>query len=378
MKVIARQFTKDILLSTIFVLIVLIALFAFFDLIGQMDEVGRNEYDLATAFLLTGLTLPQRAYELSPLAVLLAAVYTMSRWASTSEFTVLRAAGMSPGRLAAMLVVPGIVLLASTYLLGEVVAPWALRYSTEVRSANDPTLTARGYHSGAWVRDLTKTPDGKTVDRFINISSVSAANRLVTGAWRVFELDDTGKLSRVVRAESGVFTPGKGWTLRNAVEMIYPKLVRDKTNPHQAPLVRRTSAELLLASTVTPEILGVMLTKPERMAMLDLSSYIAHLDQVNQVSDHYRSVFWSKAFYPVGVLVMLAISMPFGYLNARSGGVAIKIFLGVLIGIAFYALNNLFSYLSAAASAPPALMAAVPSVFMLAASALALWWVERR
>lgn len=378
MKVIARQFTKDILLSTLFVLIVLIALFAFFGLIGQMDEVGRNEYDLATAFLLTGLTLPQRAYELSPLAVLLAAVYTMSRWASTSEFTVLRAAGMSPGRLAAMLVVPGLVLLVSTYVLGEVAAPWSMRYSTEVRSANDPTLTARGYNSGAWVRDLTKTPDGTEVDRFINISSISAANRLETGAWRVFEFNDAGKLSRIVRAESGVFTPGKGWTLRNAVETIYPKFDRDKENPQQAPLVRRTAAELPLASTVTPEILGVMMTKPERMAMLDLSSYIAHLDRVNQVSDHYRSVFWSKAFYPVGVLVMLAISMPFGYLNARSGGVAIKIFLGVLIGIAFYALNNLFSYLSAAASAPPALMAAVPSVFMLGASALALWWVERR
>ena len=32
MSVISRQFAKDILLSTIFVLIVLIALFAFFDL----------------------------------------------------------------------------------------------------------------------------------------------------------------------------------------------------------------------------------------------------------------------------------------------------------------------------------------------------------
>ena len=37
MSVISRQFAKDILLSTIFVLIVLIALFAFFDLIGPVS-----------------------------------------------------------------------------------------------------------------------------------------------------------------------------------------------------------------------------------------------------------------------------------------------------------------------------------------------------
>ena len=84
MSVISRQFAKDILLSTIFVLIVLIALFAFFDLIGQLDDLGAD-YTIGRAFLTTSLTLPSRAYEVMPLAVLLASVYTMSKWASTSE-----------------------------------------------------------------------------------------------------------------------------------------------------------------------------------------------------------------------------------------------------------------------------------------------------
>ena len=49
MSVISRQFAKDILLSTIFVLIVLIALFAFFDLIGQLDDLGAD-YTIGRAF----------------------------------------------------------------------------------------------------------------------------------------------------------------------------------------------------------------------------------------------------------------------------------------------------------------------------------------
>ena len=120
MKVIDKQFAKEILLSTGFVLIALVALFAFFDLINQMDDVG-TEYTIGTAFLLTSLTLPSRIYEVMPLAVLLAAVYTMSRWASTSEFTVLRVAGMSPLRLARALLLPGVLLVALTYGFGEVV-----------------------------------------------------------------------------------------------------------------------------------------------------------------------------------------------------------------------------------------------------------------
>ena len=108
MSVITRQFAKDILLSTLFVLIILIALFAFFDLIGQLDDIS-SDYTISRAFLSTGLTLPSRAYEVMPLAVLLASVYTMSKWASTSEFTVLRASGCSPWRLARALLLPGLI-----------------------------------------------------------------------------------------------------------------------------------------------------------------------------------------------------------------------------------------------------------------------------
>ena len=121
MSVISRQFAKDILLSTIFVLIVLIALFAFFDLIGQLDDLGAD-YTIGRAFLTTSLTLPSRAYEVMPLAVLLASVYTMSKWASTSEFTVLRASGCSPWRLARSLLIPGVICVLATYGLGEIVA----------------------------------------------------------------------------------------------------------------------------------------------------------------------------------------------------------------------------------------------------------------
>ena len=121
-----------------------------------------------------------------------------------------------------------------------------------------------------------------------------------------------------------------------------------------------------------------MTTKPDRMSMDELGRFIEHLDQVHQDTEHYDSVFWSKAFYQFICLVMLAVAMPFAYMNARSGGMAVKIFCGVLVGIAFYALNNIFLYLSVLSSMPPALMAALPSILMCFAAALSLWWLERR
>ena len=378
MSVITRQFAKDILLSTLFVLIILIALFAFFDLIGQLDDIS-SDYTISRAFLSTGLTLPSRAYEVMPLAVLLASVYTMSKWASTSEFTVLRASGCSPWRLARALLLPGLICVLITYGLGEVVAPTTQRWGQQVRSGENASLSARGFSSGAWVRDVMTTPEGARLERFINVQSISASDREQTGAWRMFEFNRAdGRLLRMVRAESAHWNPQVGWELFNALIIRYPAVTATKDAPQQESVSTERADKLQLVSTVNPEILDVMTTKPDRMSMQELHRYINHLDQVQQDTEHYVSVFWSKAFYPIVCLVMLAVAMPFAYMNARSGGMAVKIFGGVLIGIAFYALNNIFSYLSVLSDLPPAVMAALPSFLMFIAAGTALWWLERR
>ena len=121
-----------------------------------------------------------------------------------------------------------------------------------------------------------------------------------------------------------------------------------------------------------------MTSKPENMSMRDLDRYVAHLAKNNQQTEQYEIAFWTKVFYPLATLVMLALSMPFAYMNARSGGMAIKIFVGVMIGIVFYALNNVFSYLGAVNTWSPIAVSITPTAGMLLAAAVAMYFVERR
>ena len=53
-------------------------------------------------------------------------------------------------------------------------------------------------------------------------------------------------------------------------------------------------------------------------------------------------------------------------------------FFGVLIGILFYALNNVFSYVGTVNTWPPLVATLTPSVVMLALAAGAMYWVEHR
>lgn len=379
MKVLTRHVAKEVLIATLFVLVALVALIAFFDLVSQARNIG-NRYSISMALFLTMLKLPSRLYEVMPIAALLGAVYTMSRLASNSEFTIMRVAGLSPFRLAGMMTVPALILIAMTYCLGEWLTPAADMMRNEMDNILfNRKLSARGYSSGVWVKDNVKEQQnaGQATVRFVNVHNLIAGEHSRTGAWRVFEFDKDGSLIRVLHAPEASYISGRGWHLKDAKVETLPKITHDET-----PMVEKSSArkdvDLMLPSEMRPEILGVLTIKPERMGISDLWQYIAHLKETKQTSDRYQVALWSKVFYPLAIFVMLAVAMPFAYLNTRSGGVSIKIFAGLMIGISFYALNNIFSFLGVLNTWHPMVVAVVPTSVMLICAAVALWLLERR
>lgn len=379
MKVLTRHVAKEVLIATLFVLVALVALIAFFDLVSQARNIG-NRYSISMALFLTMLKLPSRLYEVMPIAALLGAVYTMSRLASNSEFTIMRVAGLSPFRLAGMMTVPALILIAMTYCLGEWLTPAADMMRNDMDNILfNRKLSARGYSSGVWVKDNVKEQQnaGQATVRFVNVHNLIAGEHSRTGAWRVFEFDKDGSLIRVLHAPEANYISGRGWHLKDAKVETLTKITHDET-----PMVEKSSArkdvDLMLPSEMRPEILGVLTIKPERMGISDLWQYIAHLKETRQTSDRYQVALWSKVFYPLAIFVMLAVAMPFAYLNTRSGGVSIKIFAGLMIGISFYALNNIFSFLGVLNTWHPMVVAVVPTSVMLICAAVALWLLERR
>lgn len=379
MKVLTRHVAKEVLIATLFVLVALVALIAFFDLVSQARNIG-NRYSISMALFLTMLKLPSRLYEVMPIAALLGAVYTMSRLASNSEFTIMRVAGLSPFRLAGMMTVPALILIAMTYCLGEWLTPAADMMRNDMDNILfNRKLSARGYSSGVWVKDNVKEQQnaGQATVRFVNVHNLIAGEHSRTGAWRVFEFDKDGSLIRVLHAPEANYISGRGWHLKDAKVETLPKITHDET-----PMVEKSSArkdvDLMLPSEMRPEILGVLTIKLERMGISDLWQYIAHLKETRQTSDRYQVALWSKVFYPLAIFVMLAVAMPFAYLNTRSGGVSIKIFAGLMIGISFYALNNIFSFLGVLNTWHPMVVAVVPTSVMLICAAVALWLLERR
>ena len=379
MKVMTRHLTREVLTASLFILFALTALFAFFDLVRQLGNIG-TRYSLLQAVTMTTLNLPTRIYEVMPVAALVGEVYTLSRWAANSEFTILRVSGLSPLKLAGMLSVSGVVLSLATYGLGEFVAPttYKMRDQMQLETVNG-AMTAYGYDSGIWLRDVVRNAAGEAqTTRFVNVQSLVNGERgAKTGAWRVFEFNADRELTRIIHAGGADYVSGEGWHLKNAVVEQLPKVAKDENPMIEKATVKR-HADMMLATDLRPDLLGVLTIRPERMGIADLWLYVDYLKENKQTSERYESALWKRVFYPLAIFVMLAVSMPFAYLNARSGGVSIKIFVGLMIGITFYALNNIFSFLSVINTWSPVLMSVLPSLIMMALAAVAMWWVERR
>jgi lipopolysaccharide export system permease protein len=74
---------------------------------------------------------------------------------------------------------------------------------------------------------------------------------------------------------------------------------------------------------------------------------------------------------------MMAIALPFAYLHFRAGGVSLKIFIGIMIGVSFQLLNSLFSHIGLLNTWPPLATALIPSVIFTMVAISALLWVQR-
>ncbi|HEX6692742.1 MAG TPA: LptF/LptG family permease, partial [Burkholderiales bacterium] len=87
MRTLERYLARQIYVAVGFVFLGFLALFAFFDLIREMSDLGNGDYQLRQVFVFVLLSSPAHAYELFPIAVLIGTLYVLAHLAGNSEFT---------------------------------------------------------------------------------------------------------------------------------------------------------------------------------------------------------------------------------------------------------------------------------------------------
>lgn len=337
----------SVMAAALVALVVVLSLMMVFEFIDEATDAG----SLSSALIAVLLSTPQRAYEIFPITTLIGALVGLGALASRHELVAMRAAGMSVLSMAGGVLAAGVVLAWAALMLGEWVAPPAERLAQQWRAQAQGGAVTSGIGGGFWVRDGT---------RFVHVERAPQPD-LIEGV-SVYTVREH-RLKAVTRAARGRWDEG-AWVLEDV----------ERSRPSAEAISRSTRPSWRMPSEITPATLEVVVRSPETLKIGDLYTYIQYLKDNGLDSAEYRLAFWIKIATPVATLTMLVMTIPLIFGGLAGVGTGQQIFVGVLIGIAFFLANRLLASAGLVYGLPPALSALAPTAVFLG---LGLWGLLR-
>ena len=357
MRTLRRYLATEIIVATALVMGALLMLYGFFDLLDEIRDIGRGGYNLKRILINVLLRAPSHLYELFPIGALIGTLFALAQLVASSEYTVMRVSGLSLIGLNRAVLSVGLLFAAVTFIFGEFIGPPSEQLAQRLRSQALAGIIVQEFRSGLWVKD------GRN---FVNVGEVTPDSRL--RSVRIYEFDDQYRLRTLSLAERGTYVSDRTWTLSSVVRTTFEG---------SGTKVSRI-AELQWDSVLDPSLLSVLLVQPDRMSAWSLYSYSQHLKENRQKVRRYEIAMWTKLMYPLAVLVMMMLALPFAYFQRRQGGVGGRIFTGIMIGLAFATLNRLLGALGVLYDWPAIASAITPTLIFLGLALAMMWAQERR
>ena len=323
------------ILAVLGIIVVLALLFAYIDELGDISAT----YGLLDAGVWVLLTIPRRIYEMLPMAALIGCLIGLGNLASSSELTIMRAAGVSIRRIVWAVMKPMLVIMLAGVLIGEYLAPWSENLAQANRAMAQGGGEAQSSKRGLWHRQG---------DEFIHINAVQP-NGVLLGVTR-YQFDAQRNLLSASFARRALFQSDH-WQLEDVVTT---QLQEQSTAVVNSPS-QRWDVQL------NPQLLGTVVLEPEALSVTGLWRYIHYLADQGLANGRYWLAFWTKILQPLvtAALVLMAISFIFGPL--RSVTLGQRVFTGVLVGFVFKIGQDLLGPSSLVFGFPPLLAVLIPA-----------------
>jgi len=354
--ILVKYINKEFFISIFMIMLGLIALFSFFDFLQEINDLGKGGYGLTQILTFVILSIPGHIYEIIPVAVLIGSMYAVGQLSQYSELIVFRASGLSIKKITLSLFYVGIFFSIFTLVIGDLITPSTEKNAQQLKISSTNSSVSQEFKSGFWIKDG---------NNFVNIENVlpDATLRDV----HIYEFDKNFSLRTIVNAKTGMFLEGQ-WQLENISQTVF------NDNLIQTNIISKGNWR----SLIRPEMMNVLIISPEKMSTYDLVKFINYLKINNQKTTRYEVALWEKIIHPITPIVMLIFAVPFGFLQERSGGKFLKMFIGISTGIAYQILNTMIRHLGLLNDWPPYLSAIIPTLLFLLVGMYLIFKFEQR
>ena len=351
MRLLKRYFWRAVMVPTLAILAIIVGLDCLFGFIYELEFLRGNYQTLqALQFILT--TTPRRVHEYLPMAILLGTLSGLGLLANSGELSVIRAAGVSTLRVSWLVLRPVFLLIILSIPLGEYLTPYTEQVAQSNRSMAEGGGEALRSKYGYWHREG---------EEFIHINAVQP-NGVLHGLTR-YRFDEQQKLTETQFVARAIYQ-GDFWSLEGITGT---RLFEDHTETYE-----KDNGEW--QTRLTPQLLSIVVLKPDHLAMAKLLEYTAYLKRQGLETADYMLSFWQKLFMPLATIGMVLIAISFVFGPLREVTMGLRLTAGIVAGLIFHYGQQFFGQLSLVFHTEPLMAAAVPPALCLV---LGIWLLQR-
>src|SRR5699024_10539763 len=243
--------------------------------------------------------------------------------AGSNELVAMRAAGYDRERILGSVVLAVGACLVVLFLMAEFLIPDLEARANAQRDQLRSGQVHLGRFGALWLRD------GEMMIR-IGYSAWTDEDQPKFGNLTIYRIDGGVQPRAVLRAEGATHT-GQTWELRDVVQR------EVFGTADQSSRLERLSLE----STLSYDLFSSAVSKPRLLAINDLLGMIGLLDANELDTGQYRQALWNRVFFPLNVLAMILVSLPFSFRGGRQGGRGLSVFVGLSLGLMFFVISRL-------------------------------------
>jgi LPS export ABC transporter permease LptG/LPS export ABC transporter permease LptF len=322
----------------------LMLVFTFFELIG---DILRNHIGLTLiGEYLVNLT-PSMIYQITPLAVLIAALVTFGVLNRNSEIVAMKATGISLYRLVIPIVTIAAILAIGLFLFDQYYLPQANRRQEALHNiikGRPPQTVLHPEQNWIFGQAHPGEPGRIFYYQFFDPDRNEFANL------SIFEFDrSTFALSRRIFAARAVWDAGSGgWTFLNGWERNFAGA--------NVTTYRDFQQTSLAEIHEDPGYFKKENLQAQEMNFGQLDRYIGDLRQSGFDTMRLRVELWQKLAYPLVAVVMAVLAIPFALSMGRRGSLT-GIAVAICVALSYFVVNGLFSALGNVNYLPAAMAA---------------------
>lgn len=352
MKTAFRYIAKQIVMGMIIATVVLLPLFSFFDLLEQLDDVGKGTYQARDAFLYVTMLMPRRFIQIAPFIALLGTLGALGKLAANLELVALRVAGLSPVQLSIVPVGIGMSLILIIAVMEYSIAPQLQQRAIALRATALEKTAELGKGLGIWTRDE---------HNILRIGEILPGNKAIDV--EIMHFNEQGFLATHTHAKFVDDLDNKLWKLNDVT-------VRTFTEKNIA-LTNASTVEW--QSFLKAEDIATLTKPPESLSPVELIRHAEFLQATSQKADAYVMAIWRKISSALMTIAMILLAIPFIFASVREG-LGGKLILAAIIGVGVYLLDQIIANAGLLFHLNLALTSILPSLTLMT---LAIFWLRR-